>query len=154
MFLIIWQELEINKSRAWAIYFWLEHLQNKKIGKSIVLLWLRIVFKLSLFLFSYGCEPVVSHHFSRGMLVWISWSRISCHALPCIICLLQVQVALLLNLRHSLFSNICREHLSLDHFNWTPIFLTQTCSCRLNFNFLCKDHLQSPTAVLDWRCQN
>ena len=58
---------------------WINFNQNKKSVN--LLLSFRNLFKVSPFLFSYDCEPF----FPQYMLVWISWSQISCHAFPWII---------------------------------------------------------------------
>ena len=61
----------------------------KKIDKPMVLLSFWIVGNVSLILFSFDCESL----FHPDMLVWVSCSRVSNDASPCIIALLKVTLS-------------------------------------------------------------
>ena len=119
---------------------WINFNQNKKSVN--LLLSFRILFKVSPFLFSYDCEPF----FLRYMLVWISWSQISCHAFPWIIYF------------SDFFQCVASSKCNGTIVTWQSIF----CHADLSIGiFFCKtfisqwqDRSPSSTRALGWQSQN
>lgn len=76
----------------------------------------RSTFNVSLF----PSVVIVSHFFSRyfTLIFWITWSRINCHALPCIFCFCQVNISLIDWKQISLLNSECLSILTFEQGIW------------------------------------